>query len=398
VDVEGSRVRITDVRTHVLVVPTVKANATSSAQDDFVVEIETDEGIIGIGEADLNPWIARACVEAPSTHSMGLSLRGMLIGEDPLDPDRLWQKLYDGSAMNGRRGAVIHALGALDIALWDIAGKVAGVPIFKLLGGEARPIRPYASLLPDAATFADFKPAIVDWALRAKEEFGFRAVKLELIFDGPYAHQGIRVGDDKVTEVVDAVRAAVGPDVALMVDVGYAWDNVDRAAACISQWKDLDVLFVETPLRSDDIAGYAELHQRDLGIKIAAGEWLATRFEFQDLIDRGLVDIAQPDVGRVGGFGEALRVARHAEREGRLIVPHAWKSGISIAAAAHLAAATPNCIFIEYLPAALTDSLLRQSLVADDIQMVDGEILLGETPGLGVNVSPEAIKRFAATD
>ena len=390
--------KITDVRTHVLVVPAVKTDATSSAQDDFVVEIETDEGIVGIGESDLNPWIGRACVEAPSTHSMGLSLREMLLGEDPLDAEGLWQKLYAGSAMNGRRGAVIHAIGALEIALWDIAGKAAGVPVFELLGGERRPITPYASLLPDVARFADFKPAIVDWAVRATEQFSFRAVKLELIFDGPYAHQGIRVGDDKVTEVVAAVRGGVGPDITVMVDVGYAWNDVDRAAACISEWRDLDVFFVETPLRSDDVAGYAELHGRDLGVKIAAGEWLATHYEFDELINRGVVDVAQPDVGRVGGFGEALRVARHAEREGRLIVPHAWKSGISIAAAAHLAAASPNCIFIEYLPAELTDSPLRQELVAEDLAMVDGQIVLSEAPGLGVSLAPGALERFEVLD
>lgn len=386
--------KITDVRTHVLVVPDVKADATSSAQDDFVVEIETDDGIIGIGESDLNPWIAQACVEAPSTHSMGLSLRDMLLGEDPLDTVRLFQKLYEGSAMNGRRGAVVHAIGALEIALWDIAGKAADAPIFRLLGGENRRITPYASLLPDVSTFLDFKPAIVDWAVRAKEDYGFRAVKLELIFDGPYAHQGIRVSDDKVTEVVAAVRDGVGGDVAVMVDVGYAWDDVDRAAACISEWKDLNVLFVETPLRSDDIAGYAQLHERGTGVKIAAGEWLATHYEFEDLIDRGLVDVAQPDVGRVGGFSEALRVARHAANQGRLIVPHAWKSGISIAAAAHLAAASPNCILIEYLPAELTDSPLRQSLVRDELTMVDGDIVLSETPGLGVSLAPGALERF----
>jgi L-alanine-DL-glutamate epimerase-like enolase superfamily enzyme len=387
--------RITSIDTHVLLAHDMKAGATSSAQDDFVVEVHTDEGISGIGESDINPWIARACVEAPSTHSMGMGLKDMLIGEDPLDPSRLWTKLYEGSAMNGRRGAVINALGALDIALWDIAGQVAGKPIYELLGGAKRAeVTPYASLLPDAHTYADFKPALVDWAVRAKQEFGFKAAKLEVILDGPYAHLGIHATDEQVTEVIAAVRSAVGPDMTLMVDVGYAWNDVDRAARCIADWKDLDILFVETPLRSDDMEGYARLHDRDIGMKIAAGEWLTTRYEFHELLDHGKADIAQPDAGRVGGLTEARRVAEMAAERGKSIVPHAWKTGISITAAIHLAAASANCLFIEYLPAQLTDSALRMELTTDDLRMHDGVIALPTEPGLGVHLSRAALDKF----
>src|SRR5881392_911352 len=150
--------KITRIDCHVLLEPAYDIGATSSAQDDIVVEIHTDEGISGIGESDVNPWIARACIVAPGTHTMGLGLAEMLIGQDPLAPEALWEKLYVGSAMNGRRGAVIHAMGAIDIALWDIAGKVAGKPIYELLGGAAREsIEPYASLQPDASGFDAYR-------------------------------------------------------------------------------------------------------------------------------------------------------------------------------------------------------------------------------------------------
>src|SRR4051794_14432166 len=112
--------KITRVDCHVLLDPCYDIGATSSAQDDIIVEIHTDEGISGIGESDVNPWIARACIEAPGTHTMGLGLKQMLLGEDPLDIERLWEKLYVGSAMNGRRGAVVHAIGAIDMALHDL--------------------------------------------------------------------------------------------------------------------------------------------------------------------------------------------------------------------------------------------------------------------------------------
>src|SRR3954468_22359402 len=112
--------RITDVRTHVLLDPAYDVGATSSAQDTVVVEIETDEGLVGIGETDLNAWIARACIEAPGTHTMDRGLRELLLGADVSDPEATWERLYVGTAMTGRRGALVHAIGALDIALWDL--------------------------------------------------------------------------------------------------------------------------------------------------------------------------------------------------------------------------------------------------------------------------------------
>jgi L-alanine-DL-glutamate epimerase-like enolase superfamily enzyme len=388
--------KITAIDSHVLLAPDMKLDATSSAQDSFIVEIHTDEGISGIGETDVNPWIARACVEAPGTHTMGQSLRDMLIGEDPLDPPRLWEKLYVGSAMNGRRGAVINAIGALDIALWDICGKAAGVPVYQLLGGAAKDaITPYASLQPDTRGFDEYKRSIVAWAERAKA-MGFRAAKLELTFDGPYAHVGLHEPDHRTTEVIEAVRAAVGDDMVIMVDVQYMWDDVERAARTIRSWRDFNLFFVETPLRSDDLDGYARLHDLDVGTPIAAGEWLTTRFEFIELMDHGKVDIAQPDIGRVGGLTEARRVAALAADRGLTIVPHLWKTGVSVAAAAQFAAATPNCPFVEFLPPELSDSPLRRELTLDNFVVVDGRIPLPSAPGIGVEINREALRRFAA--
>jgi L-alanine-DL-glutamate epimerase-like enolase superfamily enzyme len=386
--------KITGIDSHVLLAPDMKLDATSSAQDSFIVEIHTDEGISGIGETDVNPWIARACVDAPGTHTMGQSLRDMLIGEDPRDPPRLWEKLYVGSAMNGRRGAVINAIGALDIALWDIAGKAAGVPTYQLLGGAARDaITPYASLQPDTRGFDAYKHSIIEWAVRAKS-MGFRASKLELTFDGPYAHVGLHEPDGRTTEVVEAVRAAVGDDMVIMVDVQYMWDDAERAARTVRTWKDFNLFFVETPLRSDDLDGYARLHDLDVGTPIASGEWLTTRFEFIELMDHGKIDIAQPDIGRVGGLTEARRVAGLAADRGLTIVPHLWKTGVSVAAAAHFAAATAHCAYIEFMPRELTESTLRRELTIDELEMHDGQIALPTKPGLGVELDREALARY----
>src|SRR5580700_608625 len=167
--------KITKVDCHVLLDPAYDIGATSSAQDDIIIEIHTDEGLSGIGESDVNPWIARACIEAPGTHTMGLGLKQMLLGEDPLNIDALWEKLYVGSAMNGRRGAVIHAIGAIDMALHDLRGKALGKPCYELLGGACREfITPYASLQPDVSGFEVYKSSMVEWALEAQRR-GFRA-------------------------------------------------------------------------------------------------------------------------------------------------------------------------------------------------------------------------------
>ena len=130
--------KITGIDLHVLLIPDYDAQACSSAQDDLVVEIRTDEGIVGIGETDTNPWVARECIRARGTHCMGLGLQEMLLGADPMQPERVWETLYRGSKMTGRRGALICALGAIDMALWDIKAKALGVPLHRLFGdGDA---------------------------------------------------------------------------------------------------------------------------------------------------------------------------------------------------------------------------------------------------------------------
>ena len=253
--------RITRVDCHVLLDPSYDADATSSSQDDVVVELHTDEGLVGIGETDLNAWVARAIIEAPGTHTMDRGIADQLVGADPLD-EGLWQRLYVSTAMTGRRGAGVHVLGAIDMALWDLRGKAAGLPVHRLLGvTERTDLTPYASLMPEVDDLDAYRAAMVDLVLGARD-LGFRAAKLEIIFDGPYANLGLHASDEAATEVIAAVREAVGADFTLMVDVGYAWDSVDRAAAVLEAWAPFDLYFVETPLWSDDLDGYAALARR----------------------------------------------------------------------------------------------------------------------------------------
>ena len=387
--------RITGIDCHVLLQDDFDVGSTSSAQDDFVVEVHTDAGITGIGESDLNPWIARACVDAPGTHTMGLGIRDLLIGADPLDIDGLWRRLYVGTAMNGRRGAVVHAIGAIETALWDIKGKALGLPLHVLLGGaKTDAITPYASLQPEVSGFAAYRDSLVAWAVRARE-LGFRAVKTEVTLTGPYAHNGLSGTWDQATEVVAAVRAALGPEPVLMVDVQYAFADVETALRVLRDWEALDLRFVEAPLWPDDLAGYRRLAEEQ-PVPIASGEWLATRWEFEELVGRARPQVVQPDIGRVGGIGETLAVCDIAVASGLTVVPHLWKTGISIAAAAHLAAARPEVAYIEYLPPALCEAGLRKDLVHEELALVDGRLPLPVRPGIGVELDRDALQRYAA--
>ena len=389
--------KITQIDMHILLVPDYDPLACSSAQDDLVVEIHTDEGIVGIGETDTNPWVARECIRARGTHCMGLGLQEMLLGADPMQPEAVWEKLYRGSKMTGRRGALICALGAIDMAVWDLKGKVLGVPISQLLGAlPGKSVTPYASLLPAGRTLDEYADSLVAKALKAKA-MGFHAVKLEVCINGPYSHNGLQEHDDAIVAIVGECRRAVGPDLVLMVDVAYAWPDARTALEVLERLAPHDLYFVETPIDIDVLDGYAFLHARS-PIPIAVGEWQNTRFEFLDLADRGLLDVLQPDIGRVGGFTEALKVCRIAGDRGRLIVPHCWKSGIGIAASAHLAASCDHSPYIEFLPLELAESPLRRELLVTDFSVVDGMITVPDAPGLGIELNRDVLQKYRVSE
>ncbi|MBN9258561.1 MULTISPECIES: mandelate racemase/muconate lactonizing enzyme family protein [unclassified Mesorhizobium] len=387
------KLTITGIECHVLLAPDFDPGMTSSAQDSLIVVIHTDGGVSGIGESDANPWMLKTCIEAPGTHTMGLSIKDMLIGEDPFKIGDIWRKLYLGTAMNGRRGAVIHAMGAVEMALWDLCGKAVGKPVHALLGGATRDrITPYASLQPAGHGFEDYRDALVQSALNAKT-LGFKAIKSEVTMNGPYAHGGMRESYDRHTEVVAAVRKAVGPDMTLMIDVQYLWEDAATCLSVVKDWKEFDIYFLETPIWSDNVREMAKLAE-SAPMKIACGEWLATRHEFTELMDIGKIGVAQPDVGRVGGIGEAKIVCDMAKERGLTIVPHCWKTGVSISATAHLAFVTDHCAFIEYLPPQLCVERLRRELAQEELTLDNGTIPLPVKPGLGVEVDWDVVKRY----
>ena len=263
------------------------------------------------------------------------------------------------------------------------------------LWGEARgeTLTPYASLQPEVSSFEAYVESMVGWATRARD-LGFTAAKLEATFSGPYAHKGLSGPDDWVVEVAREVRAAAGPEMTLMVDAQYAFDTVERALR--RRRADRGVRHL---LPGDAALDGRPRRLRQAGggspVAIAAGEWLSSRHEFAQLIERSAVDVVQPDIGRVGGFTEARRVCDMAGEAGLRVVPHAWKTGISVAAAAHLATVTPHMPFFEFLPAELCESRLRKELTVDELVFDSGRLGIPARPGLGIELNRDAVREFA---
>ena len=259
---------------------------------------------------------------------MGLSIREMLIGADPFRDRRSLAAHLSRNRDERARGMVIHALSAVEMALWDLCGKARSAR-HALLGGATRQqITPYASLQPAGKRYEEYRDALCVSAEHARK-LGFKAMKTEVTMNGPYAHGGMRESYDRHTEVLAAVRKSIGPDITLMVDVQYLWEDAATCLSVVRDWAEFRPYFLETPIWSDNIQEMAKVAE-SAPMPIACGEWLATRFEFQELMDAGKVQIAQPDVGRVGGIGEAKIVCDMAKERGRTIVPHCWKTGISI--------------------------------------------------------------------
>ena len=352
------------------------------------VKIITDQpGLYGIGSAsDVHHSSA---IEKVIEEVMG----PRLIGRDVANIEDIWQSTYTSAYW--RNGSILNtALGGIDMALWDLCGKIYGQPTWKLLGGSVKDfILPYASLLPEGDNLKDYSDSLVKKVIKSKE-LGFKAAKLEICIKGPYSHNNIQIEDDnEFAKMVHKCREAVGKEMTLMADVAYAWQDWKSALRALNMVARDNLYFIETPLGIDDLEGLAKLSDASL-VRVATGEMLQTRFECFETIEKGKIDVIQPDMGRVGGLTEAKRVAQFAEDKGVLVVPHCWKSAIGIAASIHLSAVSPTCSFIEFLPRELAESQLRKDLVTNEHEVIDGKIALPTKPGLGIDINENKLNDF----
>ncbi|WP_127583495.1 mandelate racemase/muconate lactonizing enzyme family protein [Paenibacillus koleovorans] len=353
-----------------------------SAQDGIIIKVYTDEGITGYGEVDSAPWVVKSIIESPSSHRICQGLGEMIIGENPFDIEAIWNKMYVGSTFYGRRGVVIHAMSGLDIALWDIVGKALNKPIYQLLGGAQRDkVRAYAS------TLMPYTPEEAYAETKKWVDHGYTAIKL--------GWGGFEQGNREIVELVKASRAAAGSSVDLLFDLGFIPSDdhpIDAASRrqLIKELEPYQPYWIEEPLYPDDYDGYRKLAD-STHIRIAGGENETTFFGFRELIEKGGVDVVQPDVTRCGGLTEAKKIAQFAQAHHVTCVPHAWSSGIVVAASLHLVTAIPNGSLLEYCVA---ETPIRQELLQSDVSVVDGYAKITDKPGLGIELNEEALEKY----
>jgi L-rhamnonate dehydratase len=370
--------KITAVEALVLSMPEIDVDAADSTQDALVVRVHTDTGLVGIGEVDASPSVIKAIIDAPPSHAISSGLAEILVGQDPGDVERLWDAMYRGSIFYGRRGAVVMAMSGLDIALWDLLGKALGVPVYRLLGGARRHTVPaYAStLMPDT-------PEEAEAHARELAQQGFSAIKFGW---GPLGKDS-----DHDVAVVAAVRRGAGEDATILIDVGFGWREADHAIVMCERLRPYRPAWIEEPLDPDDLVGYVALAGA-VDVPIAAGEENTTRWEFAELMERGRVDVIQPDVSRCGGLSEARRIVAIADERGVACVPHAWSTSIIQAASLHLIAVMPRARYLEYC---VRPNPLNTSLATTPISVRGGVAQVPDGPGLGIELDEAQLERFA---
>ena len=342
-----------------------------TARRALLVRIQTDEGLVGLGEGltPVAPWAGAEIVAR--------LLSQLLIGRDPMDTNLIWKNLYEINSSRGYlRGYQMIAIAAVDMALWDLKGKILGQPVYKLLGGAMRESVPvYATGL----MLEKDPSAIVDLA-REYVERGLRGMKLKI---------GENVAQDLAT--ARALREGLGPDIKLMVDAngGYDFKTALRVA---KQLEPLDIFWFEEPLKVEDPDGVAELRRR-IPMYLAAGECEYTTTSFRDLLLKGALDVCQPDVSRAGGITETRRIADLADTFNTYYAPHAWGGILCVTASIHLSMAMPNFLICELDQ---VTNPLRDELATEPLDFRDGCLHVPDKPGLGVELDPDAMERFRA--
>jgi L-rhamnonate dehydratase len=368
--------KITSVETIYLRQPDVRF-LCDSGQDALLVRVHTDAGITGIGEVDSNPMAVKGAIDGPFSHTTATGLAQAVIGEDPLETEKIWHKMYRANIYGGRRGAGFHAISGIDMALWDIKGKALGQPVWKLLGGGFHEkIRCYASSL-----WGPTPAATHDLAARYRDQ-GFTAVKFG--WDP--------MGRDEQTDIalVREARRGLGDNVDLCIDAGLVWDAktaIQRARA----FAEYNPFWLEEPLRPDDYDGYRKLSEAT-HLRIAAGEEESGRQSFLELMDRGKVDVVQVDLTRCGGFTEAIKIAALAWDRGLPVANHGFTTYINVTAALHWLNSIPNALICEFV--AEEDTNLREFVTRQKLRAQDGYLEIPDEPGLGIDLDEAAIQRF----
>jgi len=370
--------KITQLICQILRVRSVEKK-TASSQDVVLVRVRADDSLEGIGEADASPEVVKAIIDAPFSHNIACGLREILMGENPLETERLWQKMYRRTQYFGRTSVTIAAMSAVDMALWDLKGKHFGEPIHRLLGGKQHDrIKAYASIL---------------FGRNGKEtkEIGQRWVKA--------GYQAVKFGWEPMgqsealdLELVQSAREGVGPEAMLLIDAGCVWDA--RTALRRAQaFAEFNIGWLEEPLRPADVDGYVWLRDRS-PVPIAAGEAECGRESFRSLIDRHALDVYQVDLSRCG-FHDAAYIKQRVEEIGARLCNHCYTSPVTVAACLHWLSTCRDAFIFED---SVDESPMRHELTNEKVQAVAGSITVPDGPGLGITLNEDFIRKYLVAE
>jgi D-galactarolactone cycloisomerase len=340
-----------------------------------LVAVLTDGGPVGWGSVFTSEALVRGALAV---------LRHLYEGENALEPERVSEKLHQNTFWQGRGGAITHAISGIDMALWDILGKVTGQPVGRLLGGRYRDrVRPYASLL------MRHPEQMADELLPVREQ-GFRAFKIGW---GPFGKSGYAVDE----AIVRAARDAIGPDSMLMLDAGASdafWPQGYKWALRTAEMlADYDVAWFEEPLVPDAMEDFVAL-RRAARVPIAGGEVLSRRQSFQPWLQAGAFDIVQPDVTKCGGLSEQRRIGWMAREHGIRFIPHGWNTAVGLASDLQIASAFADTDLVEYLTGSpFIDEIAAGGWALDE----QGMLAVPERPGLGIEIDLEALAKYSGT-
>jgi L-rhamnonate dehydratase len=366
--------KITAVEPLVLRMDRVDVSRADGTQDAFLLRLHTDEGLVGVGEADTSPYLARTMIEMPSSHAVARGLAEVLVGEDATEIERLWDLLYRATYHYGRGGVALHVISAIDMALWDLAGKAAGEPVCELLGGRNVDRVPvYASeVMPDTA---DEVQRLAEKAVAG----GYRALKLGW---GP-------LGSDlaRDVELATAAREVLGSERELMLDGGMAY-TVESALDLLERLAEVGLYWLEEPLAADDYDGYQRLADAT-EVRIAAGEADSGLAPYRRLVEEGHVDVLQPDLARCGGFTVGRGIRQLNAERGVEAVPHCFSTGVLVAASLHFVASLERPTWSEY---SVADSPFVSGVLTEPFAMVDGALAVPTGPGLGIDLDEDLLQ------
>jgi len=373
--------KITDIEAIHLRIEDPNIGLFDGSYDDCVIRIQTDEGITGIGEVESLAPAIQAIVYSKAAHNHARGLRELLVGRDPTQPKELWQLMYEATDYVGRRGLVMHAMGGIDIALWDIKGQTEQKPISELLGRQHRQrIEAYGTIYPMGRTVESVEQQVEDALTRLR----LRNIKFAA---DPWWLDDL----DRTSQLLQTARRVLGPDRGMIVDAALSYRTAEEGLKLLPVLREVGILFLEAPLPLDDWEGHARMAAA--GIPLGVGDLGLTHVsEFIDAMDRGQASICQPDITQVGGFTGLLQVAAAARKRNKRVITHGYKTNIEIAANLHFLASHWTDELLEY---STSQSPLRWETTQEKILVgQDGRVEVPQRPGLGVRLNENSIAKY----